>query len=238
MNAPAPTRIGMIVFPQLTQVDFTAPYDVLSRMSNSETHVLWKTTDPIVSDSGLRLIPSMRFADCPDVDLIFVPGGQGLNALLEDDEVVSFIRDKGSRAQWITSVCAGSLLLGAAGLLDGYRAACHWASLDILSCFGAIPDPARVVIDRNRISGGGVTAGLDFGFVVVAQLRGEAVAKRLQLVLEYDPQPPFGSGRPEIAEPELVASVRQAMAPMLAKRRAAAENAAARLKTRRETAKA
>jgi cyclohexyl-isocyanide hydratase len=224
------TRIGMVVFPQLTQLDFTAPYDVLSRMSDSETLVLWKTTEPIVSDSGLKLIPTTRFADCPDLDLIFVPGGQGLNALLDDQEVIGFLRDKGSRAQWVTSVCAGSLLLAAAGLLQGYRAACHWASRDILACFGVTPDPARVVIDRNRITGGGVTAGIDFGFAVLAQLRGEAVAKRLQLVLEYDPQPPFRSGRPEIADPELVASVRTAMGPMLAKRRAAAEQAAARLR--------
>ena len=230
MSATPATRIGMLVFPGITQLDFTAPYDVLARMSNSETHVLWKTTDPVLSDSGLRIVPTTRLADCPDLDIVFVPGGQGLNALLDDAEVVNFIADKGSRAQWVTSVCAGSLLLAAAGLLKGYRAACHWASRDILECFGVTPDPARVVVDRNRITGGGVTAGIDFGFVVLAQLRGEAVAKRLQLIMEYDPQPPFRSGRPEIAEPELVASVRTAMAPMLAKRREAAERAAARLR--------
>ena len=118
MSATPATRIGMLVFPGITQLDFTAPYDVLARMSNSETHVLWKTTDPVLSDSGLRIVPTTRLADCPDLDIVFVPGGQGLNALLDDAEVVNFIADKGSRAQWVTSVCAGSLLLAAAGLLD------------------------------------------------------------------------------------------------------------------------
>ena len=149
------------------------------------------------------MTPTTTFADCPrDLDVLFVPGGvPGTLTMMEDPEVLAFLADRGSRARFVTSVCTGSLVLGAAGLLKGYKATSHWLTRDVLAEFGAIPTAGRIVVDRNRVTGGGVTAGLDFGLELVAQLRNRDYAEAVQLYLEYDPQPPFDSGTPEKASP-------------------------------------
>jgi cyclohexyl-isocyanide hydratase len=205
--------IAMLLYPGLTLQDLLGPHTALS--FSCQVHLVWKTTDPIVTDSGITIHPTMTIADCPkDVDAIFVPGGPGTIPMLSDPEILSFLADIGSRAKYVTSVCTGSLVLGAAGLMDGYKATCHWAYRDHLSLFGAIPVKARVVTDRNRVSGGGVTAGLDFGLVILATLLGEDVAKMTQLMIEYDPAPPFNSGTPETAEPAIIQKVGVVLAPL------------------------
>ena len=174
-------------------------------------------------------MPTTTFADCPKLDVICVPGGGGQVALMTDEETLDFLRKQAATARYVTSVCTGSLVLGAAGLLKGYKSACHWAWRDMLPAFGAIPVAERVVRDRNRISGGGVTAGIDFGLTVAAELAGEEVAKSIQLVLEYDPQPPFDSGSPEKAGVERVKRIRERLSGMLETRSKANAEAAARL---------
>jgi len=207
-------HIGMLLFPRLTQLDLTGPFEVLHRIPDAKVHLLWETTDPIVADSGLGLVPSMAFADCPPLDVVFVPGGIGQVALMTDDVVLGFLRHHGRTARYVTSVCTGALLLGAAGLLDGYEAATHWAFMDLLPAFGARPVERRVVVDRNRITGGGVTAGIDFGLRLCSELAGDEVARAIQLGLEYDPEPPFRSGHPRVADPVLVAAVRARLAAL------------------------
>ncbi len=223
-----PTRIGMLLFPGLTQLDLTGPYEVLARLPGAEMHLVWKTLEPVRADSGLTIVPSTTMRECPPIDLLFVPGGFGQLALMHDDETLGFVRAHGERARWVTSVCTGAFVLGAAGLLDGYRAATHWLSMELLPMFGAIPVDERVVVDRNRITGGGVTSGIDFALRVLAELEGETLAKRVQLELEYDPRPPFRGGHPRSAEPELVASVRAAFAERIAQRREGIARAATR----------
>jgi cyclohexyl-isocyanide hydratase len=191
--------------------------------------MVWKTLEPVKTDAGFSIVPTTTFKECPQLDVICIPGGAGQVGVMNDAEVLAFVARQGAQARYVTSVCTGSLVLGAAGLLKGYRSACHWASRDLLAAFGAIPVAERVVRDRNRFSGGGVTAGIDFGLTLLAEIAGDEVAKSVQLGLEYDPQPPFQSGSPEKAGPERVARVRTQMAPMLEKRRLANEQAAARL---------
>jgi cyclohexyl-isocyanide hydratase len=222
-------RIGIIVFPDVTALDFVAPYEVLARMPDADTLLVWKSRDPVCSDAGLVFAPTTTFANCPDLDVLCIPGGPGLTDLLADEEVVDFVRRQGAQADWVTSICVGSLLLGAAGLLKGRRAACHWASCDLLAAFGAIPDPARVVVDGNRVTGGGVTAGLDFALTLAAKLRGQDFAESIALALEYDPQPPFRAGRPDLARPDMVAQTRARLEPMMVRRRAAVHRAAEKL---------
>ena len=224
-----PIAIGILIYPNLTQLDATGPAQVLARVPGATVHMIWKTRDPIPTDAGFSIVPNTTFADCPQLDLICVPGGGGQVALMTDPETLDFLRRQAATARYVTSVCTGSLVLGAAGLLKGYRSACHWAWRDMLADFGAIPVADRVVRDRNRISGGGVTAGIDFGLTVAAELAGEEVAKSIQLVLEYDPQPPFDSGSPEKAGAERVKRLRERLAPMLESRRKANAEAAARL---------
>jgi cyclohexyl-isocyanide hydratase len=196
-------EIGMLLYPGLTLLDLIGPQTVFSWFAN--IHLVWKTTEPIRSDTGIELRPNASFETCPrDLDVLFVPGGFGQGKLMTDAEVLSFLADRGSRAKYVTSVCSGSLLLGAAGLLNGYRATSHWAAREGLAAFGAIATDARVVEDRNRVTGGGVTAGLDFGLVLLAKLCGEDAAKATQLAMEYDPQPPFQSGNPKEAGPTIV----------------------------------
>jgi len=221
--------IGILIYPNLTQLDATGPAQVLARVPGATVHMIWKTRDPIPTDAGFSIVPNTTFADCPQLDVICVPGGGGQVALMTDPETLDFLRRQAATARYVTSVCTGSLVLGAAGLLKGYRSACHWAWRDMLSDFGAIPVAERVVRDRNRISGGGVTAGIDFGLTVAAELAGEEVAKSIQLVLEYDPQPPFDSGSTEKAGPERVKRLRERLTPMLETRRKANAEAAARL---------
>jgi cyclohexyl-isocyanide hydratase len=224
-----PIAIGILIYPNLTQLDATGPAQVLARVPGATVHMIWKTREPIPTDAGFSIVPNTTFADCPQLDVICVPGGYGQTALMTDAETLDFLRKQAATARYVTSVCTGSLVLGAAGLLKGYRSACHWAWREMLTDFGATPVAERVVRDRNRISGGGVTAGIDFGLTVAAELAGEEVAKSIQLVLEYDPHPPFDSGSPEKAGPERVQRLRERMAPALESRRKANAEAAARL---------
>jgi cyclohexyl-isocyanide hydratase len=202
------THIGMLLYPGLTQLDLTGPFEVLHRVPGVQVHLLWKTLEPVVADSTLSLGPTTTLAACPKLDVVFVPGGRGQMAVMKDDAVLAFLREQGRIARFVTAVCTGSLLLGAAGLLDGYEAATHWAFMDLLPMFGARPVRRRVVVDRNRVTGGGVTAGIDFGLRLAALLSNDAVAKEIQLGLEYDPEPPFRSGHPAVAEEAIVAAVR------------------------------
>ena len=203
---------GFLVFPELTQLDMTGPFEVLYRLPGSETHLIWKTREPIRTGGGLMLVPTTTLADCPPLDLICIPGGGGVDALLDDAEVLDFVRRHAATARFVTSVCTGSLLLGAAGLLRGRRAACHWLSRDLLAAFGAVPDAARVVVDGNVITGGGITAGIDFALRVVAEIHGRELAEQIQLAIEYDPDPPFGAGSPATAGADLVRAVTDAAA--------------------------
>ncbi|KQS02141.1 thiamine biosynthesis protein ThiJ [Sphingomonas sp. Leaf357] len=200
-----PIRVAFLLFPNVTQLDLTGPAQVLSRLGNATIDLVARTRDPVMSDAGFALLPTATFDDAIQPDLLCVPGGLGVNDAMEDDATIAWVRQAAAGAQWITSVCTGSLLLGAAGLLSGYRATCHWASHDLLAAFGAIPVKERVVFDRNRATGGGVTAGIDFGLALVAAIRGEAQARLVQLTLEYDPAPPFDSGTPTSATPETLA---------------------------------
>jgi cyclohexyl-isocyanide hydratase len=222
-------QIGILLYPNVTQLDATGPAQVLSRVPGAKMHMIWKTLDPVPTDAGFSIVPTTTFADCPRLDVICVPGGGGQTALMTDDETLDFLRRQAATARYVTSVCTGSLVLGAAGLLKGYKSACHWAWRDMLPAFGAIPVAERVVRDRNRISGGGVTAGIDFGLTVAAELAGEEVAKSIQLVLEYDPKPPFDSGSPEKAGPERVKRIRDRLAGLLQARQKANDDAAAKL---------
>jgi cyclohexyl-isocyanide hydratase len=208
-------NIGFLIYPNMTPLDAIGPAQILSAMPNAQVHMIWKDLQPVITDIGFTINPTTNLSDCPDLDVICVPGGFGQYALMEDQEVLAFLKRQGEQAQYVTSVCSGSLLLGAAGLLKGYRSACHWAMLDELRAFGAEPDSSRVVRDRNRISGGGVTAGVDFGLTLAAELVGEEAAKLIQLSTEYDPQPPFDAGSPAKAGPELVAKVRKRFAEVL-----------------------
>ena len=224
----APFRIGMLIFPGMTSLDFAGPLDVFARMPDTQVHVLAKTLDPVVTDIGLRELPSMRMDDAPALDLLFIGGGPGVNALMEDAQTLDFLAERAPQAQWITSVCTGALVLGAAGLLRGYKAATHWAAMEVLRHLGAEPVAQRVVIDRNRITGGGVTAGIDFGLTIAARLHGDLRAQGMQLAMEYAPAPPFDCGSPATAPADLVTRVRAALAPSTAARMAAAQRIARR----------
>ena len=214
------TNIGMLLYPGLTQLDLTGPFEVLHRVPDVRVHLVWKEAGFVTSDSGLRLAADTSFAACPPLDVVFVPGGFGQMALMGDEEVLAFLRRHAASARWVTSVCTGALLLGAAGLLAGYEAATHWAYQGMLPAFGATPVRRRVVVDRNRITGGGVTAGIDFALRLAAELAGENVARAIQLGLEYDPEPPFRSGHPDVADAEIVTAVRAAMQARVAAREA------------------
>ncbi len=201
-------EIGMLLFPDLTQLDLTGPFEVFHRVPGARVHLVWKDLSPVMARGGLAIVPTTTIAACPPLDVLFVPGGFGQLALQEDAEVLAFLRREGARARWVTSVCTGALLLGAAGLLEGHRATTHWAYTSFLSAFGAQHVEERVVIDRNRVTGGGVTAGIDFALVLVAQILGDEAARAIQLQLEYDPMPPFRSGHPSVADPALTELVR------------------------------
>ena len=222
-------KIGLLLFPNLTQLDLTGPYEVFTKFPDTEVHLLWKTLDPVTAGGGMRLLPTTAFADSPRLDLICVPGGAGMNALLNDEETLDFVRRQASGARYVTSVCTGSLVLGAAGLLQGKRATTHWMSLPMLAALGCEPVAERVVVDGNLITGGGVTAGIDFALTVAGEWFGAEVARRIQLGIEYDPRPPFDAGAPERADASLVATVREAAAARQGEREAAVARAAARL---------
>jgi cyclohexyl-isocyanide hydratase len=218
-----PFRIVFILYPRLTQLDFTGPYEVLARMPGAETVIASKDGGTLVSEMGLAFTNLARLADIDRADMIMIPGGPGQTEAMQDPAFMAEVKRLGQSAEYVTSVCTGSLILAAAGLITGKRAGSHWAYRELLSMFGAIPDDARVVRDGNAITGGGVTAGIDIALNIVADLRGPAVAKMIQLALEYAPAPPFNSGRPETAEPETVAAVKQLFAGFAAKRREAIE---------------
>jgi cyclohexyl-isocyanide hydratase len=207
-------RIAFLLFPNVTQLDLTGPAQVLSRLGNVRLDLVWKTLDPVPTDAGFSILPTATFADVPRADILCVPGGFGINGVIADNEAMAWVQAVGTDATWVTSVCTGSLILGAAGLLDGYRAGCHWAQRDMLPLFNAIPVDARTVVDRNRVTGGGVTAGIDFALTLTAMIRGEAHAKAVQLSLEYDPSPPFDSGSPEKADADILAAVKRRTAQL------------------------
>jgi cyclohexyl-isocyanide hydratase len=209
----------MVMYPRFTQLDLTGPFEVFARLPDTRVLAIAAGSEPVVSDSGLRLVPDARIDDVDALDVLCVPGGPGVNEMLEDEGFLGFLADAGGRARYVTSVCSGSLLLGAAGLLRGYRATSHWLSLEFLPMLGAIPVRERVVVDRNRITGGGVTAGIDFGLRVASELRGIAAAERVQLMLEYDPAPPFNAGSPDRAPASIVAEVEQQGAAYIDARR-------------------
>jgi cyclohexyl-isocyanide hydratase len=206
-------HIGILVFPGVQQLDLTGPYEVFASLPDTKVHLIWKDRAPITSATGLVLIPTIVLAECPKLDVICVPGGGGVNALLEDAETLTFIRTQAKQARYVTSVCTGSLVLGAAGLLKGRKATTHWYAHDFLERFGAIPVHGRVVRDGNLITAGGVTAGIDFGLAVAAELVGRAEAEAIQLGLEYAPAPPFAAGTPEEAPNAVVAAVKERLAP-------------------------
>lgn len=214
-----PYHIGFLLWPDLTQLDMTGPAQVLSRMPEAQLHFVAKTLDPVMSDCGLALVPTKSFADCPQLDLLCVPGGAPIAPVMRDAETLDWLRTQATTAQLVTSVCTGSLILAAAGLLKGYRAGCYWASGHQLPLFGAEFVSERVVIDRNRITAGGVTAGIDFAFRIIEHLHGRDMAERVQLALEYDPQPMAG-GTPDTARPAIRDAVLAAMATRLAEREA------------------
>jgi cyclohexyl-isocyanide hydratase len=200
-------RSGLLVFPNLTQLDLTGPYEVLARISGAETLLLWKSRDPVRSEHGLTILPDTTLADCPPLDLMLVPGGAGINPLLEDQDVLGFLRRAAATARYVVGICTGSLVLGAAGLLRGKRAGTHWMSREMLRAFGAEPIAERVVVDGNLFTGGGVTAGIDVALTVAAEIAGRAAAEAIQLAIEYDPAPPFNAGSPEKADPAVLRQV-------------------------------
>jgi len=226
-------HVVMLAYPHLTQLDLTAPFEVLKRFPELTVDLVWKTTDTIEDPHGLRLKPTTSFAECASADILFVPGGPGQLALMEDEETLSFLIQQARGALWITSVCTGSLVLAAAGLLTGYRATCHWLSLDQLALFGAIPVAERVVRDRDRLTGAGVTSGIDFALVLAAELFGADRARQVQLMMEYDPAPPFPGGSPRSADPHMVEQLRMSAAPFMRQRREVASRAAQALSARR-----
>ena len=224
-----PRLIGMLIFPRLTQLDMTGPYEVLARLPNTVVHLVAHTLDPVKTDRGMMIVPTVTYADCPQLDVVMVPGGPGQQDLMEDAVALKFLQRQAATAKYVTSVCTGSLVLGAAGLLKGKRAATHWMSMDMLKDFGAVPVHERVVVDGSIITGGGVTAGIDFGLTVAAEIAGPEVAKAIQLGIEYDPHPPFNAGSPRGAGSALTERVTQAAAARQSERAAAVKPAAARL---------
>jgi cyclohexyl-isocyanide hydratase len=194
-------QVVMLAFPRFTQLDLTGPYEVFARFPELQVHLVWKCADPVVDNNGLKIVPTGTLAECPQADILFVPGGPGQIDLMEDREVLDFLRRQAERAAYVTSVCTGSLVLAAAGLLTGYRATCHWLSLDQLALFGALPVAERVVFDRNRVTGAGVTSGIDFALALVVHLFGEERAQKVALSMEYDPKPPFAGAPWRIRNP-------------------------------------
>ncbi len=236
MSASACISIGLLLFPALTQLDLTGPYEVFVRAPDTNVHLIWKTRDPVVSDRGMAILPTTTFSTCPKLDVICIPGGPGQIDLMADENVLSFIRAQSHQARLVTSVCTGSLILAAAGLLKGYRATTHWASLDQLSLLGAEPVNERVVRDRNRITGAGVTSGIDFALTVVAELYGSEIAQNIQLHMEYDPAPPFSCGSPRTASPAQLQKAKEQTAAFIEKRRQATVKAASTLLKCRDSA--
>ncbi|MBR8183243.1 DJ-1/PfpI family protein [Burkholderia ambifaria] len=212
-------HIGLLVFPGVQQLDLTGPHDVLASLPDAAVHLVWKSRDTVASSSGLALAPTYTFDDCPPLDVICVPGGIGINDLLLDAETIAFVQQRAATARYVTSVCTGALLLGVAGLLRGRRATTHWAFHELLEPLGAVPVRERVVRDGNLITGGGVTAGIDFALTIAAELAGDEEAQSIQLALEYAPAPPFDAGSPDTAPASVLKRVTERSAAGLEKRR-------------------
>ena len=227
----APRRIGMLIFPRLTQLDMTGPYEVLARLPNTTVDLIARTLDPVTTDRGMQIVPTVTYDTCPPLDVVMVPGGPGQQDLMEDEEALGFLRRQAATAKYVTSVCTGSLVLAAAGLLKGKRATCHWAAIDHLSLLGAIPVRERVVVDGNIVTGAGVASGIDFALSLAAILEGEAVAREIQLQIEYDPAPPFNSGSPKTAAPETLAALTSRLAKLNEERRTVATRVGRKLGT-------
>lgn len=223
-------RIGLLLFPRMTQLDLTGPFEVFAKMPAAEVLLLWKTLQPVEAETGLRMLPHATLRDCPRLDVLCVPGGPGVAALMEDNEVLEWLRAQALTARYVSSVCTGALVLGAAGLLRGKRATTHWASHDLLAELDAIPTKGRVVRDGNLFTGGGVTAGIDFALTMVAEIAGPETAQSIQLQIEYAPAPPFNAGSPDTAPATILSAVRQRNATT----RAAREELVARIKRRLE----
>jgi cyclohexyl-isocyanide hydratase len=200
-------KVCMVVFPDLTIQDFVGPYEVFNKAGCFDLFIVSERADIIAAEGGLMLKTAIGFEDCPACDILFVPGGQGITPLINHSPTIMFLQKQGGSAKYITSVCTGSILLAAAGLLEDYQATTHWRSFELLQMLGVKPVQERVVIDRNRITGGGITSGIDFGLVLTALIAGDDVAKRVQLMLEYDPQPPFHCGSPRNADPHILQQV-------------------------------
>lgn len=223
--------IGMLLFPNLTQLDLTGPFEVLSRLPGATLHLLWKDLSPVRSDKGLRLLPTTSFTDAPArLDVLFVPGGSGQIELMDDEIVLAFLRDRAATARYVTSVCTGSLVLAAAGLLKGKKATCHWTSLDHLALLGAVPVAERVVRDGNVITGAGVTSGIDFALTLAAEIAGRDVAEDIQLSIEYDPAPPFAAGSPRVLPRATIEAKLRQLETFLRHRRTATLDAAGRIR--------
>ena len=229
MASIPPISVAFLLFPNVTQLDLTGPAQVLSRLGNVTLDLVWKDREPVRTDAGFAIVPTATFAEVPRADILCVPGGMGVTDVIADDAAMAWVRAVGAEARWVTSVCTGSLILGAAGLLKDYRAATHWSWRDYLAMFGAEMVPDRVVVDRNRVTGGGVTAGIDFALTLMAEVRSAEFAKAVQLSLEYDPAPPFDAGSPEKAGPELVATYQRRVAQLAPDREEKFRAAAARL---------
>ncbi len=215
-------RIGMLIFPRLTQLDMTGPYEVLARLRNTTVDLVSRTRDPVTTDRGMQIVPTVTYSDCPPLDVVMVPGGPGQQDLMEDEATLEFLRKQAASAKYVTSVCTGSLVLGAAGLLKGKRATSHWAAVDHLALLGAIPVREKVVVDGHIVTGAGVTSGIDFALTLATILEGEQTAREIQLQIEYDPDPPYNSGSPNTAAPAIVEAVKARLARLNEERRVVA----------------
>jgi cyclohexyl-isocyanide hydratase len=224
-----PAKVAFLLYPDVTQLDLTAPAQLLA-MAGMKVELVWKTRDPVATDSGFSIVPTATIEECKEADVLCIPGGVGCHDVMDDDALLCWARQVARGASHVTSVCTGSLILAAAGLLDGYRATSHWLWRDYLTLFGVILGEGRWVRDRNRLTGGGVTAGLDFGLALLAELRGDRVAELTQLGAEYDPEPPFRCGSPQQAGPGLVARFEALNADQIRERVARIEATAQRLR--------
>ena len=221
--------VAFVLFPNVTQLDLTGPVQVLSRLGNASVHLVAGSTAPVMTDAGFSINPTCTFNDCPNPDIVCVPGGAGADDAMLDNELIEWLRTASTKADWVTSVCTGSLVLGAAGLLQGKKATSHWLSRPMLAEFGAISVAERVVVDGKFVTGGGVTAGIDFALSLTAMIRGEEHAKLVQLSLEYDPQPPFRSGSPDDADQVIVERIRNLTKDSQSRRQANVSAAAVKL---------
>jgi len=222
-------HIGLLLFPRLTQLDLTGPFEVFANTPGTAVHLLWKTRDPVQAATGMRILPDTTLEECPQLDVVCVPGGPGVAAVMEDPEVLDFLRRQAATARYVASVCTGALVLRAAGLLQGKRATTHWASHDFLASLGAIPIHGRVVRDGNIFTGGGVTAGIDFALTLVAEMCDAEVAQAIQLQIEYAPEPPFQAGSPDTAPASVLSLARNRSATMRAERAALINRVVGRL---------